>query len=79
MPGYDMGGLMAHDCSYLILGLEKLQQACVEHHLASRSNKGIHIAGLIDDRELPLQVLHTWRRILSATPMPDSSGQIPVA
>ena len=57
VPGQDMGGLVAHDCCNLILGLQQLQQACVEHHLASRRHKGIHIARLIDDRKLPLQVL----------------------
>ena len=52
-----MGSFMAHYCRDFILGLEKLQQACVKHHLPSRRNKGIDIVRLVDDCELPLQIL----------------------
>ena len=68
VPGHHMGGLVAHDCSNLILGLQELQKARVEHHLASRSHKGIHIARLIDDCKLPLQILRMRSSILSGNP-----------
>ena len=57
VAGNNMGSFMAHDCRNLILRSEKLQQACVKHHLPSRRDKGIDIVGLVDDCKVPLQIL----------------------
>ena len=68
MPGHNMAGLVAHDCCNLVLGLQELQQASLEDHLASRRHKGIDIARLINHRKLPLQILRTRYGLLSGNP-----------
>ena len=74
-----MGSLMAHDCCYLILGFEELQQAGVEYHLPSRSNKSIHVVRLIDDCKLPLQVLRSGAKCCSSTLMQESAHLLSLA